>query len=718
MSVVKDLIDLAVEHFAPEIYPLGEFELQAPKVKAHPVNQIPPAKTINVGDFAIIKTSEINDPEFLLSTPGIYICRENNQQEITNIPADRRSLVELEYWNFIYETVIKKPNQQNSESRKSLFLLHKLYPYQIVGVNFLMNNDSALLADDMGLGKALSMDALILTPAGWKEMRDIQVGDEIINTQGAVSHVTGVYPQGIQPMYRVTFSDGASVNCTADHLWAVKDSLLDNDWQVKTLAAIAYRFEHSRPYIPTIILPNGSPATLSGTNIRRFSSIEYIGQQEAQCIAVDAPDSLFITNDYIVTHNTVTTTVAMKLLLRRGLRKRVLIVCPVSVLYVWMKHLQEWAPELVFQIVRGDRKTRRKLWRTPAHVYLTSYPTLRIDVLARVLPESRLKMFDLVVLDEAHAIKNFDAKQSKAVKMLSAAQRWALTGTPIQNKVDDLVSLFDFLKPGYIRPEYKDDKALVRSMAQPYMLRRRKDVELVGQLPERNEQVNIWLDLDDDQKIEYAKILAQCQKDLARQGDKVSYVSILGALTLLKQVCNAASGKDTSPKIVRLKEQIEEITAGGNKCVVFSQFIQRGIKLLQPALRQYGVCTLVGGMSDDERRMQIERFKRKGNNVMLVSLRAGGEGLTLTEANYVIHFDSWWNPAAQWQATDRVYRIGQQKMVSEYVYWMNDTIEEKIYAILQEKGLLFREMIDELSSKNATKLISKQEWLKIFGVRK
>lgn len=565
MGAFSDLYEVFKNRYKPEIQRIDGLDFDKPVVKSIEVNRVPPAGVIDIGDFAILRIPEIGKPQFQFPKTGIFICAEN-RDDMVDLSNEIENLVELEYWRYIFETIIKKPEQVDSEVRKSLYLLNKLYPYQIVGVNFLLNNDAALLGDQMGLGK------------------------------------------------------------------------------------------------------------------------------------------------------TVTTTVALKLLIRRGIRKRALIVCPVSVLYVWEKHLREWSPELVYVVVRGDQRTRRELWKTPAHVYLTSYPTLRIDVLSKILSEKRRRMFDLVILDEAHSIKNFDAKQSKAVKTLQAGQRWALTGTPVMNRESDMIAIFDFLKPGYLKPE-DQNRVNLREKIKPFFLRRRKDVELKDQLPERNDTQEVWMDLDEDQRREYDQVLAQTQVDFSCQGEEVSYVSIFAALNTLKQICNCATGKTISPKTIRLYEQVEEIVANGDKVVVFSQYIQRGIKLFEPVLRPFGVCTLVGGMSDAERRAAIECFQRKDTNVMLVSLRAGGEGLTLTEANYVIHADFWWNMASVWQAEERVYRIGQKKNVSVYAYWMRETVEEKIYAILQEKGLLFREVVEELAGKNATKLISKREWLKIFGVR-
>ncbi len=232
----------------------------------------------------------------------------------------------------------------------------------------------------------------------------------------------------------------------------------------------------------------------------------------------------------------------------------------------------------------------------------------------------------------------------------------------------------------------------------------------------------IELELDEEQDIAYRQeesgIRIEFNEILAR-GEKVTKQHIFAKLTKLKQICNFAPNKSTSPKTDSLREQIEEIIESGNKVIVFSQYIDEGISKLEKLLEPYGVAKIVGGQSDSIRRREIERFKKgKDIPVLVASVRSGGEGLNLTEASYVVHFDHWWNPAVMWQAEDRVHRHGQTKGVNIYSYWMKDTIDDRIRQKLREKGILFEQVVDGLAEDKIEEYITTDEWLEIFGVKK
>jgi superfamily II DNA or RNA helicase len=418
--------------------------------------------------------------------------------------------------------------------------------------------------------------------------------------------------------------------------------------------------------------------------------------------------------DDMGTGKTVMTLVALRVLAQQAKIRRILIVCPPSVLYEWKRHLQEWTPDLVPLFVRGTRPQRAIDWGSDAHVYITTYDTLRGDMENGTFPTNKLDMFDVVVLDEAHHIKNPASGRSRAVKKLKARQRWALTGTPIQNRVEDLLSLFDFLRPGLFA-NATPYPSLVIERIKPYFLRRRKQ-EVMPELPPKQRQ-EFWLDLDHDQRRIYDQLELRIQTEIAAIGANVSKTQIYTSVNKLKQVCNFAPGKASSPKISALKEQIEEIIDSGNKVIVFTQFIGEGVDKIEAALRAYGVARIVGGQSDSERTSEIERFKKRSTtNILIASVRAGGEGLNLVEASYVVHFDHWWNPAVMWQAEDRAHRRGQKVSVNVYSYWMTDTIDQRIHDILEKKKILFQELVDDLAVEKLEAAITTEEWLGILGI--
>lgn len=420
--------------------------------------------------------------------------------------------------------------------------------------------------------------------------------------------------------------------------------------------------------------------------------------------------------DDMGTGKTVMTTVALKILIQQTKVHHVLILCPPSVLYEWKRHLDDWAPELTSYLIRSPQKeVRKSLWETPMHVYVTTYDMLKGDIENGILPKASLTHFDVVVLDEAHHIKNMKSKRFRAIKQLQPKRRWALTGTPVQNKIEDLASIFEFVYPNYLtsfdlRPEQ------IKERIKPYFLRRRKR-EVMPNLP-RKTRADIELELDEEQETAYKLAEAGIREELSALGDRVTKQHIFAKLTILKQICNFAPGKFSSPKTEALKEQVEEIIACGEKVIVFSQYVDEGVSKLEELLKKHGIAKIVGGQTDTVRRNEIEKFKkRKDVPVLIASVRSGGEGLNLTEASYIVHFDHWWNPAVMWQAEDRVHRRGQTKGVNIYSYWMKDTIDDRIRQKLHEKGILFEQIVDGLAEEGIDELFTVNDWLEIFGVK-
>jgi superfamily II DNA or RNA helicase len=420
--------------------------------------------------------------------------------------------------------------------------------------------------------------------------------------------------------------------------------------------------------------------------------------------------------DDMGTGKTVMSTVALKILMRMNTVKSALILCPPSVLFEWERHIADWFPEAIVCRVRGSQDVRSLEWKIPANIHLTTYDTLRIDIDNGLLSKDKWNSFDLIIVDEAHHLKNPTSGRSIAIRSLRPKYRWALTGTPIQNKIEDMAALFEFIYPGLLT-QYDLYPERMKSKVAPYFLRRRKS-EVLKELPPKIRQ-DIWLDMSEDQRVEYIQTEKEIQNEIRNLGSQVTRQHIFAKMQHLKQICNFPSNKSRSPKLDTLKEQVEEISSSGNKVIVFTQYVEQGIRKLEPSLSSYGTAVIIGGQSDSNRKIEIEKFKNLEDiPVLIASLKSGGEGLNLTVASYVIHFDHWWNPAVMWQAEDRAHRRGQTQNVNIYSYWMNETIDERIYEILKKKGLLIEDMVDGLSEDSIDELLTMEDLYEIVGIKK
>lgn len=434
----------------------------------------------------------------------------------------------------------------------------------------------------------------------------------------------------------------------------------------------------------------------------------------------------FLLADEMGTGKTVMASVALRLLFHQGKVKRALVLCPKSVLGVWDHHLREWASSLSVTVVNGPAAVRAVDWRCPAHVYVATYDTLRNDsethkherqsLLEKAIGDGT---FDAIVADEAHAIKNSTAGRAKAVLRLSenTAYRWALTGTPVQNSLDDLRSIFLFVKPrlfpkdGVLMPED------ARRKIEPYFLRRRKS-DVFPELPPKLKS-DEWLELDSEQQAEYNSVLSEGKAEFTSGKKEFTRLHVFALLQRLKEICNFATHSRTSPKSDALLDHIEEIVANDKKLLVFSQYKEHGTERLEPILRQFGVIKVTGGSSDKARKAAVDQFQNDPTRrVFLATVKSMSEGVTLTAASFVVHFDHWWNPATGWQAEDRAHRKGQKETVNVYSYWMRGTIEERIRQILQRKGLLHDEVIDSLSAKDLEQPFTMNDLLEILELNR
>ncbi len=389
-----------------------------------------------------------------------------------------------------------------------------------------------------------------------------------------------------------------------------------------------------------------------------------------------------------------------------------LVVCPMSVVGNWQREAQRFAPGLRVMVHHGQQRHRGAKFSEAvgdADLVLTTYPLVVRDHAG--LASVRWRR---IVLDEAQNVKNPAARQSKAVRSLPAEHRVALTGTPVENRLQELWSIMEFLNPGLLGPQARfrerfaipierlgdeDAAERLRRVTRPLVLRRLKtDKRVIDDLPEKIE-MKVYCNLTAEQASLYQAIVDDAMERLDERDGMARKGLVLVTMLKLKQVCNHPAHllgdrsrlDGRSGKLERLVETLEEVVAEGDRALVFTQFAEMG-DMLRPHLQErLGVETLWlhGGVTKKHRDTMVDRFQAAdGPGVFLLSLKAGGTGLNLTAANHVIHFDRWWNPAVEEQATDRAFRIGQLRNVQVRKLICVGTLEERIDAMIERKRAL------------------------------
>lgn len=385
-------------------------------------------------------------------------------------------------------------------------------------------------------------------------------------------------------------------------------------------------------------------------------------------------------------------------------RKPSLVVCPTSLVFNWVAEVRKFTPELRVLPLHGPKRHALFAELPNCDLAVTSYALVRRDSEHYGGFE-----FDTVVLDEAQHIKNRQTQNAQAVKIIRADHRLVLTGTPIENSVLDLWSIFDFLMPGYlgsaqdfkeryelpiVRERNPEAQSRLARRIRPFLLRRLKQ-EVAKDLPEKIEQV-AYCELTDEQQALYQQLLEASRQEITTAVDanglQKSRMIILNALLRLRQVCcdlrllklDQGALEKTSGKLDLFNELLQEVIDGGHRVLVFSQFVQM-LSLLKESLQKESIefCYLDGSTTD--RQEVVTKFQNSSIPVFLISLKAGGVGLNLTGADTVIHFDPWWNPAVEAQATDRAHRIGQTRVVTSYKLITRGTVEEKILNLQNRK---------------------------------
>lgn len=393
-----------------------------------------------------------------------------------------------------------------------------------------------------------------------------------------------------------------------------------------------------------------------------------------------------------------------------------LLVLPASLIGNWQKEIEKFAPEMPYQILhKSDLKSKNKLEiEEGKFLYITTYG------MAVKMGALRERLWDLLILDEAQAIKNPGTKQTKAIKAIPAGMRIAMTGTPIENRLSDLWSLFDFLNQGLLgtAKEFADfgkklseestGYAKLRRMIQPFILRRLKtDKSIIADLPDKLE-MNAYAGLSKKQVLLYKKLVEDVKEKLETSEGIERKGLVLASLMKLKQICNHPDQylgqEDFKPehsgKFEHLRELCETIHEKRERVLVFTQFREMTEPLSAFLSEIFGKEGLVlhGGTPVKRRSEMVEQFNGEHYvPYMVLSLKAGGVGLNLPAANHVIHFDRWWNPAVENQATDRAFRIGQTKNVMVHKMVTKGTIEEKIDAIIEDKQKLSGELLQGTS---------------------
>lgn len=433
--------------------------------------------------------------------------------------------------------------------------------------------------------------------------------------------------------------------------------------------------------------------------------------------ALMSHDALLLADDMGL-GKTIQTIAALRLLVLQRQVECTLIIVRAGLMSQWRKELQRWAPELRISTIRGPSAERAWQWSSAAHVYLVSYETFRTDFTDNPHSPPRRRVWDMVILDEAQAIKNREAEVSMKCKRLARHRAWALTGTPLENSEEELASILEFVTP---LTEDEAPKRLVpgpelRERHAPVQLRRKK-AEVLPQLPPKILS-RIALKLEGAQREYYERAEKQGILHLREQGEAARIENVLELITRLKQICNFCPKTRQSAKLEDIRERLRTLVSEEHRALIFSQFAddRYGARAIAAALKPFRPLLYTGDLSAAQKETTLRTFKANpAHKVLVLSLRAGGQGLNLQEASYVFHFDRWWNPAIGHQAEDRSHRFGQSLPAHVYAYICEDTVEERIERILQQKQSLFDELVDNVSIDLQSKLTA-EELFGLFGL--
>ena len=416
-------------------------------------------------------------------------------------------------------------------------------------------------------------------------------------------------------------------------------------------------------------------------------------------------------------------------------RRASIVVSPSSLTLNWQNEASKFASDLKTIVIKGTLNERKRLIEKIDNydLVITSYDLLKRDI---ELYEKKDYHFRYIIADEAQYLKNSNTQNAKSIKKIKSDTKYALTGTPIENSLAELWSIFDFIMPGYlfsyrkfknmyetpiIKGEDAETMRKLRMLIEPFVLRRNKK-EVLKELPDKTVTV-LNNEMCEEQKNLYINYLAQAKQEVAEKvklnGYEKSKMQILAALTRLRQICCHPSlfisgYKDGSSKLEQCMEIIKEATKGEHKILLFSGYTSM-FEIIEKELKNENInyLKLTGSTKVDERIKMVDEFNKNPEfQVFLISLKAGGTGLNLTGADMVIHYDPWWNLSTENQATDRAYRIGQKNNVQVYKLITKNSIEEKIYELQEKKSKLADNMLD--TNTVFVNKLTKDDILKLF----
>jgi len=444
---------------------------------------------------------------------------------------------------------------------------------------------------------------------------------------------------------------------------------------------------------------------------------------------------------------TMQTITALRLLLRSGQVRRVLMVCPKPLIPNWQREFKTWAEEIPVTTIEGDGPRRNMIWRMPGSFVLLANYELVVRDFQQMMLENRggtlggkadivgdvdglgrrrqvsiggdenpgppLPKFDLVVLDEAQRIKNREGLTATIIREIPRRRSLCLTGTPIENRPEEMVSLFEFM--GVVPPNANPDIRQLSSLSREYILRRTKDL-VMKDMPPRLDR-DEYIELGPAQRIAYD----QAEKDgimhLNEMGEQINIQNVFELVLRLKQISNYDPLTQESAKLERLCADMEEISASGGKAILFSQWTKT-IDWIAERTKDYGRLVYHGGVPAKQREPILDKFKNDPkSHLLLMSYGTGAVGLNLQFAGYVFLFDRWWNPAVEDQAINRAHRIGCKSQVIVSKFICTDTIEERIDKVLNEKREMFRRVLGEGDNENAQLSMNAGEIFGLFDLK-
>ena len=409
---------------------------------------------------------------------------------------------------------------------------------------------------------------------------------------------------------------------------------------------------------------------------------------------------------------TMQTITAIRLLLRSGQARRIVLICPKPLIPNWQREFKTWAEELPVVTVEGNGQRRRMLWTMPGiPILIANYESMARDIAE--IPDDEQPKFDLLVLDEAQRIKNRDSRTAEAARSIRRRRSWALTGTPIENRPEELAALFEFMEviPKAANPDLRQ----LSRLAKKYILRRTKDL-VMKDMPPRIDR-DAELELTDAQELAYRTAEKEGIIQLNDMGDTITVQHVFELVLRLKQITNFDPLTGESAKLERLMADMEDIGASGGKAILFSQWTKT-IDWLAPKLKEFNPLIYHGGVPTKKREPILAKFKEDPNaHILLMSYGTGAVGLNLQFAGYVFLFDRWWNPAIEDQAINRAHRIGVKNPVIVTRFISKNTIEERIDRVLREKRELFAAILGDGENNNISLGLNATEIFGLFDLK-